>query len=161
MAKALCASPAITAPLVPLAAREGEHPAAGPETMLLIGDKVVNAAPDATVYPHQLDLGEQWKALTGLLFVFAMWMMRRDAVDLELARLLAEARRLFHLSEVGFEHLGPPAERADLVHGGLGALGIVRVMQGHVGAPTGKFKGNLPPDPGAGAGDEYTFAEHL
>jgi chorismate dehydratase len=66
----------------------------GPETMLLIGDKVVNAAPDSLVYRHQLDLGEEWKALTGLPFVFAMWMMRRDMVDRELARMLAEARRV-------------------------------------------------------------------
>ena len=31
--------------------------------------------------------------MTGLPFVFAMWMMRRDEVDVGLARLLAEARR--------------------------------------------------------------------
>ena len=64
-----------------------------PEALLLIGDKVVNAAPSAVEYPYQLDLGEEWKKLTGLPFVFAMWMMRRDEVDVGLARLLAEARR--------------------------------------------------------------------
>ena len=41
------------------------------ETMLLIGDKVVCEAPVG--YPHQLDLGEAWKTLTGLPFVFAVW----------------------------------------------------------------------------------------
>ena len=75
--------------------------------------------------------------------------------------LLAESRRFFHLGEVGFEGLGPPAQRTDLVHGGLGALDIVRVMQGHVGTPTGKLKGNLLPDPGSRTSDEHTFAEHL
>jgi chorismate dehydratase len=69
--------------------RNGE----GAETMLLIGDKVVNAAPDEREYPYQLDLGEEWKALTGLPFVFAMWMMRADEVDRELAWMLGEARR--------------------------------------------------------------------
>jgi chorismate dehydratase len=79
----------VRAPLVPFAAATDGLP----ETMLLIGDKVVNAAPDGAVYRHQLDLGEEWKKLTGLPFVFAMWMMRRDRQDRPLARLLAEARR--------------------------------------------------------------------
>ncbi len=47
-----------------------------PQTMLLIGDKVVHDAPFATEYPYQMDLGESWKALTGLPFVFAIWMAR-------------------------------------------------------------------------------------
>jgi chorismate dehydratase len=88
----------VTAPLVPLKAREGEHfrGTDGPETMLLIGDKVVNASPEHAAYPHQLDLGEQWKLLTGLPFVFAMWMIRQDHVATEgqqIAHILAEARQ--------------------------------------------------------------------
>ena len=47
-----------------------------PEAMLLIGDKVVTDSPPAVRYPHQLDLGEAWKALTGLPFVYAAWMCR-------------------------------------------------------------------------------------
>jgi chorismate dehydratase len=90
---ALCG---ITPELRPLPAQE-LHPAtpaaALPESILLIGDKVVTAAPPADVYHYQLDLGEQWKKITGLPFIFAMWMMRADMVDLELARKLAEARR--------------------------------------------------------------------
>jgi len=46
---------------------------------LLIGDKVVQQ--DGAGYPHQLDLGEAWKAMTGLPFVFAAW-MARPGVDL-------------------------------------------------------------------------------
>jgi chorismate dehydratase len=49
-----------------------------PQTLLLIGDKVVSDSPPAVRYPHQLDLGEAWKALTGLPFVYAMWMCRAD-----------------------------------------------------------------------------------
>lgn len=63
------------------------------DALLLIGDKVVNAAPNQWQYPVQLDLGEQWKQFTGLPFVFAMWMMRADAVDEKLALVLADARR--------------------------------------------------------------------
>ena len=43
---------------------------------LLIGDKVVTDAPPTDRYPHQMDLGEAWKDLTGLPFVYAMWMCR-------------------------------------------------------------------------------------
>ena len=44
---------------------------------LLIGDKVVSEEPAG--FPHQLDLGGAWKALTGLPFVFAAWTARGDA----------------------------------------------------------------------------------
>jgi len=47
-----------------------------PETVLLIGDKVVQNEPDRSRYAHQLDLGDAWKRITGLPFVFACWMAR-------------------------------------------------------------------------------------
>lgn len=47
-----------------------------PEAMLLIGDKVVTGSPLAVQYPYQLDLGEGWHAMTGLPFVFAMWLAK-------------------------------------------------------------------------------------
>lgn len=57
--------------------RDAKHqPHAWPESVLLIGDKVVTDAPPADRYPHQLDLGEAWKALTGLPFVYAVWMCK-------------------------------------------------------------------------------------
>ena len=43
-----------------------------PETVLMIGDKVVTSASES-VYPLQLDLGEAWYSQTKLPFVFAMW----------------------------------------------------------------------------------------
>ncbi len=49
---------------------------AWPQTLLLIGDKVVTDSPPAVRYPHQLDLGEAWKEWTGLPFVYATWMCR-------------------------------------------------------------------------------------
>lgn len=60
-----------------------------PEALLLIGDKVVSDSPPAILYPHQLDLGEAWHELTGLPFVYAMWMCReRDAESAEVRRAL-------------------------------------------------------------------------
>jgi chorismate dehydratase len=55
-----------------------------PQSLLLIGDKVVRDEPSREVYPHQLDLGRAWKELTGLPFVFAVWMARAGE---ELGRL--------------------------------------------------------------------------
>lgn len=52
--------------------QEGEFP----EAMLLIGDKVVADGPPMERYSYQLDLGEAWKRVTGLPFVYAAWMCR-------------------------------------------------------------------------------------
>lgn len=62
-----------------------------PQAMLLIGDKVVTGSPLAVQYPYQMDLGEGWHELTGLPFVFAMWMTQAqtDLGDLP-ARLGAQ-----------------------------------------------------------------------
>jgi chorismate dehydratase len=78
----------------------GSVKAAGETALLLIGDKVVCEEPKNL--PHQLDLGEAWKRLTGLPFVFAAWIARGD-VDLgDLPARLELARRdgLAHLDEI-------------------------------------------------------------
>ncbi len=75
----------VSAEFIPFDARErmGDPSAsaspeeAWPETLLLIGDKVVVDSPPAVRYPHQIDLGEAWHGLTGLPFVYACWMCRR------------------------------------------------------------------------------------
>lgn len=68
-------------PLSPFRAAEHAPTAPWPETVLLIGDKVVTDAPPPERYPHQLDLGEAWHELTGLPFVYATWMCRAAAWD--------------------------------------------------------------------------------
>ena len=50
----------------------------GPETVLLIGDKVVTNEPSPVAYPHQVDLGQWWKEITGSPFLFATWLCRAD-----------------------------------------------------------------------------------
>jgi chorismate dehydratase len=89
---------------VVLEARHGRRPetvalepgaAAGrnpPEAVLLIGDKVVHTGNWASGYPHQLDLGEAWKQLTGLPFVFAAWLARGGEDLGGLPRTLADLR---------------------------------------------------------------------
>src|SRR5215208_6237345 len=51
------------------------------QARLLIGDKVVCDEPAG--FPHQLDLGAEWKAMTGLPFVFAVWMARPGVAGLQ------------------------------------------------------------------------------
>jgi len=85
--------------LVPFDARpRGSHgpPRDWPPALLLIGDKVVTDSPPATRYPHQLDLGAAWVELTGLPFVFALWLARRNydpVVVAAAARVLDRQRR--------------------------------------------------------------------
>ena len=58
---------------------------------LLIGDKVVCEEP--ANLPHQIDLGQAWKELTGLPFAFATWMAR---VGVDLGHLPAELEAAKH-----------------------------------------------------------------
>jgi chorismate dehydratase len=70
------------------------------EAMLLIGDKVVCEEPVG--YAHQLDLGQAWKELTGLPFVFAAWVARGDADlgDLPIQLKQAKTTGMGHLDEI-------------------------------------------------------------
>lgn len=89
-----------------------------PQAMLLIGDKVVTGSPLAVQYPHQLDLGEGWHELTGLPFVFAMWMTRQgvDLGDLPAkleARLAANLPQRLLIAERYARQHGWPNELAE------------------------------------------------
>ncbi|MEN0021006.1 MAG: menaquinone biosynthesis protein [Planctomycetota bacterium] len=52
-----------------------------PEAVLLIGDKVITAPPPPGQYAYELDLGEAWRKLTGLPFVYGMWACRASDAD--------------------------------------------------------------------------------
>jgi chorismate dehydratase len=60
-----------------------------PPTVLLIGDKVVTDRPPRDRYPYELDLGEAWRDMTGLSFVYAVWMCRAEDADSQKVRTLA------------------------------------------------------------------------
>lgn len=72
--------------------QDGSEDGAWPEAMLLIGDKVVTDSPPAVRYPHQLDLGEAWHALTSFPFMYAAWACR--AGEESAPRILHAARLL-------------------------------------------------------------------
>jgi chorismate dehydratase len=95
-----------------------------PGTMLLIGDKVVTDSPAAVRYPHQLDLGEAWNEMTGLPFVFAVW-MTRPGTDLgDLPRRLEQQRlaNATRIKAITDRYAGPHGWPADLAEEYLGRL---------------------------------------
>lgn len=61
-----------------------ESPADG---LLLIGDLALKNRHGVDGYPHMYDLGAVWHALTGLPFVFAHWVARKDADSEAVAEL--------------------------------------------------------------------------
>jgi chorismate dehydratase len=81
--------------------RMGELPH---DAVLVIGDAALLLGARHT-YPVVVDLGEAWKAWTGLPFVFAGWAARRDADrsavrDVHRALLASRAWGLGHLAEL-------------------------------------------------------------
>jgi chorismate dehydratase len=88
----------------------------GDTALLLIGDKVVCEEP--TGLPHQIDLGEAWKRLTGLPFVFAAWIARAgiELGDLPARLELAKHDGLAHLDEIIARHAVPRGWPAEVAH---------------------------------------------
>ena len=80
------------------------HPA---EARLLIGDKVVCEEPPG--YEHQLDLGQAWRDMTGLPFVFAVWMAREGIELRDLPARLERAKRdgLASIEQIVRKHAEP------------------------------------------------------
>jgi len=72
------------------------------DAFILIGNEALRS--ESVAFPHRLDLGEAWKAFTGLPFVFAVWAVGergKDKVE-SVARVLTEAavRGLHNLEAV-------------------------------------------------------------
>jgi chorismate dehydratase len=84
------------------------------ETRLLIGDKVVCEEPPG--FDHQLDLGAAWKELTGMPFVFAVWVARAGVPLGNLPELLEQAKHqgLAHVDELVTRHAIPRGWPPDL-----------------------------------------------
>ncbi|MBI1920910.1 MAG: menaquinone biosynthesis protein [Geobacter sp.] len=75
--------------------------------MLQIGDAALRSASQPTDL-HVYDLGELWHDFTGLPFVFALWIIRRDAVQSsrsEVRRLLADLLAAKELARANYDTL--------------------------------------------------------
>ena len=79
----------------------------GNDAILLIGDKALGDARPSTKYPVVLDLADEWKKVTGLPFVFALWyttpevsQAHRDRIGSYLGRnLTANLADLNHIQQ--------------------------------------------------------------
>jgi chorismate dehydratase len=80
---------------------------AAADAVLLIGDRAMH--PPAGVYREIIDLGDWWNRLTGLPFVFAMWVARADVDCNLLEPILSQARDegLRHLRQISEVEAGP------------------------------------------------------
>lgn len=80
------------------------------DAVLVIGDAALTQPWD-NFFPLRMDLGQVWHQKTGMPFVFALWVVRRDYAELYPDRV-AEALRLFHLSkQQGYENIEKVIER--------------------------------------------------
>lgn len=78
------------------------------EAVLVIGDAALHLS-TKSVYPVRVDLGEEWKAWTGLPFVFAVWAARRETPAGSVSRV---HRRLLESRAWGLAHLDQLAASA-------------------------------------------------
>ena len=83
---------------------QGPHLAAmleSADAALLIGDPALRFHPDELPY-HVYDLGQEWKWLTGLPMVFAVWAARKGVIDAAGASALRESREFgrAHIEEI-------------------------------------------------------------
>lgn len=99
---------------IDLDARSGEIPPTA--ARLLIGDKV--ACDEPIGFDHQLDLGEAWKTLTGLPFVFACWTARPGVSLGNLPDRLQRAKidGLAHIESIVADHAIPRGWPAATAH---------------------------------------------
>jgi chorismate dehydratase len=86
------------------------------EARLLIGDKVVCEEPLG--FEHQYDLGAEWKQMTGLPFVFAVW-TARAGVDLGTL-----PDRLERAKNEGLQHVGELIDRHAIPRGWPAGLAL-------------------------------------
>jgi chorismate dehydratase len=83
------------------------------EAVLVIGDAALHLSTQ-TLYPYRVDLGAEWKAWTGLPFVFAVWAARRDAPA---SGVQTVHRRILESRTWGLAHLDLLASEAALKTG--------------------------------------------
>ena len=75
------------------------------QSVLLIGDRALEAARNCPPGVQITDLGALWYHFTGLPFVFALWILRREAVERCPVEVCALAEQLKASRDYAFEHL--------------------------------------------------------
>jgi chorismate dehydratase len=88
---------------LPLAEALGQYPG-----LLLIGDKALRGAAAGGYFVY--DLGELWHQFTGLPFVFALWIVRREAAREKRQQLERLGRELVEAKEIAYQSYRQIAE---------------------------------------------------
>ncbi|MBP8644838.1 MAG: menaquinone biosynthesis protein [Syntrophobacteraceae bacterium] len=84
-----------------------------PTAFLAIGDEAL-VLRNHSLYPHVLDLGEAWHSWTGIPFVFAVWIIQREAVEGGNGELGPALETLSRAKKWGRDHLDPVCREASL-----------------------------------------------
>lgn len=82
--------------------------------VLLIGDAALRGSMGERV-EHVYDLGEEWFKFTGLPFVFALWIVRREAVEEKYEEVSALLSRLREAKRIAYQSYGAIAETCEEV----------------------------------------------
>jgi len=99
-----------------VAARPVEEVIAEGGHALLIGDRALRASLNPPEGTRIYDLGALWYHLTGLPFVFALWIVRRDVVEnkaLELSRFVGQLQVARELAFADLDQLARQAPERD------------------------------------------------
>lgn len=92
--------------------QDGEEVIAAGGNALLIGDRALRASQRVPDGSKIYDLGALWYLLTGLPFVFALWIVRRDAAENKTAALTDFVRQLSAARCRAFDDLDALAQQA-------------------------------------------------
>lgn len=79
--------------------------------LLLIGDAALRASLKENEF-YIYDLGQQWFEFTGLPFVFALWIARRDAVEQKRAEMLVLKENLLRAKQLAYGSYEAIAEKS-------------------------------------------------
>lgn len=75
-----------------------------PAGFLAIGDEALTLRnhPD---YPYKVDMGEAWRDLTGLPFIFGVWIVQRTLFDARRAEMQQACKQLIHAKRWGTDNI--------------------------------------------------------
>jgi len=75
-----------------------------PEAILAIGDEALNLRHHQD-YPHRIDLGEAWRNLTGLPFIFGVWIVQRESIERKNGNIRAACEALMQARHWGTRNI--------------------------------------------------------
>ncbi len=122
------------------------------DAFLLIGDEALRHRRGVSGYPYLYDLGEEWYEWTGLPFVFARWVVRRDVDDDKVRWLESLLSRSIENGLADVEKIAASRQDLNMTFGEV--IEYVRSFHYHLGDDELKsiqrfrtLLSQLPPDP--------------